>query len=172
MIDDVSLQCNRQLLPGGRSQRLRRYSRFQNTVNAPLRQFVVITPAIIRTIFAPAVEYRTTATTLRDLGVDVHTQAVHLANFRATKTADSMITAATMRCNQLRASRRQLEHFTCHSGRTLPQYEHDQIIFGIYEVKSVLGLRISEQAFPLAFAADQPPDGARGIKMRAFYRAG
>jgi len=33
-------------------------------------------------------------------------------------------------CNQLSARRLQLEHFIIQSGRTVPQWEQDQIIFG------------------------------------------
>jgi len=37
-------------------------------------------------------------------------------------------TIDTTRCSQLKASRLQFEHFIVQSGRTVPQYEQDQII--------------------------------------------
>jgi hypothetical protein len=44
-----------------------------------------------------------------------------------------------MRCNQLSASRWQFVHLTCHSPRTVPQLEHDQIILGIDVFDRVVG---------------------------------
>jgi hypothetical protein len=65
------------------------------------------------------------------LNVCIHSQLVHPINFKTTNTAESDKKTPANRCSQLRASRRQFVHFTCHSGNTVPQFEHDQIIFGM-----------------------------------------
>jgi hypothetical protein len=78
-----------------------------------------------------AVEHRIAALPLWHFSVRVDSQAVHLISFRITNIADRDMSTPVIRCSQLSASRRQFVHLTCRKRKTVPQFEHDQIIVGI-----------------------------------------
>ena len=80
---------------------------------------------------AAAIEHRIAAVPLRHFNIRVDSQAVHAISFRITKIAESDTSTPVIRCNQLSANRRQFVHLTCHKRKTVPQFEHDQIIGGI-----------------------------------------
>ena len=131
MIRNTSFQQVGNFFPRGRRKCPGRYGCRQHTAGLPVARRVVIRPAIIRPTLAAAIEDRETASGLWHLNVCVDSQLVHPISFKMTNIAESDKTTPANRCNQLSARRRQFVHLTCHNGRTVPQFEHDQITVGI-----------------------------------------